>query len=157
MAKVIGYPSLLRRLAAMFYDCWLVAACLLLSTAFMIGLRVVIQGTAAIPDGTMAISDDWQLPSFIVNVLVIVGFFGYFWTKLGQTLGMQTWRLRIDRAEGGNISWQQVMVRLAVSLVSLSCFGLGYLWCLVDKNQQSLHDKLSKTQTVLLEKRTGKA
>ncbi len=151
--KIVGYPSLLRRLAAMFYDSWLVLACLLLSTAVMIGLRIAIEGSDAMPQGKIAISGAWEIPSFIINTLVILSFFTYFWSKLGQTLGMQTWRLRIDTQDNERISKQQSIIRCFASLFSLTCFGLGYLWALIDKDKQTWHDKISNTQTVLLEKR----
>ena len=32
--------------------------------------------------------------------LVLYLFFGYFWTRIGQTLGMQVWRIRIENIDG---------------------------------------------------------
>lgn len=149
---IIGTPSLLRRLAAMFYDFWLVLACLLCVTALIIGLRVGIESDTLVK-GQAAISGAWRLPTFAILVVFSASFFAYFWVKNGQTLGMQTWRVRVQNADGSNVSYKQAYIRFVAALFSLSFFGLGYLWVLIDKNHQSLHDKLSKSQLVLLAKK----
>ena len=38
-----------------------------------------------------------------VLFLVLYLFFAYFWTRIGQTLGMQVWRVRIENLDGGDI------------------------------------------------------
>ena len=52
--------------------------------------------------------------------LVICGFYTWFWTRAGQTIGMRAWRLRIQNVDGSNIRITQALIRLATST-----FGLG--------------------------------
>ncbi len=156
VAKIVGKPSLFRRLGAMFYDTWLVAGCLLAGSAIINGLNATINKDLV--EGQIAITGYWEILLFLVSLLIFWGFFCYFWLKVGQTLGMQTWRLRIDSIDGGNLENQritlsQASIRLLVACLSLACFGLGYLWCLWDKDKQTWHDKASKSRLVFLEKR----
>jgi uncharacterized RDD family membrane protein YckC len=73
-------------------------------------------------------------------------FFVYFWSRSGQTLGMRAWRLRVQNTDGSLISKKTAILRLLPTL-----FGLGNLWLLIDwKNKQSLQDKLTHTEVVVL-------
>lgn len=148
----LSSPSLLRRLAAMFYDAWLVFALLLACSALMIGLRLLIEGADALPQGKPAINGPWRLPTFILMVFALTHFFAYFWTRNGQTLGMQTWRIRLDNDQHGHISMKQAYLRVFAAFLSLACGGLGYFWMYIDKDGLSWHDRISGTQLVLLPK-----
>lgn len=46
-----------------------------------------------------------------VLFLVLYLFFAYFWTRIGQTLGMQVWRVRIENLDGTTVSWTQALWR----------------------------------------------
>lgn len=145
-------PSLFRRLFAMFYDSWLVLGLLFVTGAFLIVLRVIVQGVPA--EGEYALGGVWRIPTFIALILSASYFFAFFWVKNKQTLAMQAWRIQvIDSNTGNNISWQQAYIRLFFALISAACFGLGYLWVLVDKEKKSWHDRASGTELLLLPKR----
>ncbi len=80
----------------------------------------------------------------------VVLFFGWFWTRSGQTLGMQAWRLRIETLEGDRIGTSQVLLRIGGAAISLACFGLGYLWILFDPAKRAWHDRISRSRVVVL-------
>ncbi len=80
-------------------------------------------------------------------------FFGWFWTRSGQTLGMQAWRLRVQQPDGSPISWRQALVRMGGAVLSALCLGAGYWWLLFDRERRTWHDRLSGTRVVLLPKR----
>lgn len=144
-------PSLLRRLSAMFYDSWLVLALLILGGAILLVLKLIIAG--AQPTGQIELSGWWRVPTFITMLAITSYFFIYFWVKNRQTLAMQTWRIQVvDDASGDNISWTQAHIRFLAAFLSAACFGLGYLWVLVDKQKKSWHDRLSGTRLILLPK-----
>lgn len=84
--------------------------------------------------------------------LITFLFFAGFWTRNGQTLGMQAWRIRIQTKEGYSISWMQALIRFFMALVSALFAGLGYFWVLIDKEKRSWHDRYSETQVVSLPK-----
>lgn len=49
--------------------------------------------------------------------LVLYLFFAYFWTRAGQTLGMQVWRIRIENLDGTSVSWTQALFRYVTAAV----------------------------------------
>ena len=140
--------GLRRRLAAMLYDSLLLFAVTWSVTAIEIALRVASVGDAAVrasEHGAVA-GPLLQIPLACAVVL----FFGWFWTRSGQTLGMQAWRLRIETLEGDRIGWSQVLLRIGGAAISLACFGLGYLWILFDPAKRAWHVRISRSLVVVL-------
>jgi hypothetical protein len=45
-------------------------------------------------------------------------------------------------------------LRCLLAPLSMAILGIGYLWCLVDKQGNCLHDIYSNTKVVLLPKRS---
>ena len=147
-------PFLLRRLAAIVYDTCLVVPLIMASVALFMGARTLLWGPAV--DDTAA-----QLDANIVRLVALVcttGFFCAFWVKSGQTLGMQAWRIKLVNFSGEVPNIRQGVMRCLAAVLSAACLGLGYLWCLVDRNGRYWHDYLSGTELILLPKRekTGK-
>ena len=137
-----------RRLAAMFYDALLLGAVLMIATALLLPLT---GGEAITPAGHPWLEFAYRL----VIVGLVVLFFGTFWTRRGQTLGMASWRLRVEREDGKLLTWGDTVKRLAASLISWLPLGLGYFWILFDRAGRAWHDRLSRTRVVLLPKRVS--
>ena len=85
-------------------------------------------------------------------IAIIVAFFGVFWTRRGQTLGMTAWRLKIERADGAALTWRDVLTRLGGACVSLGALGLGYFWIWIDRERLAWHDRWSDTRVIVLPK-----
>jgi len=150
-------PGLPRRLAAMFYDSLLVFAITFTATLVVVGIRIVLS-SQALHTGERAISGGYHYFLQAVLFISVALFFSWFWTRTGQTLGMQTWRLRVDNIDGGRISWRQALIRFVVAIASALCLGLGYLWILWDRDKCSWHDRVSGSRVVMLPKPpSGKA
>ena len=148
MADESGPPrlanaGLLRRLGAMFYDALLLLAVLMVATAVFLPLT-----------GGEAISFDSHPVVALVYRLVLLAivtlFFGFAWTRSGQTLGMTTWKLRVECADGGKLNWNKALLRLACALLSLAPAGLGFLWIVFDRENLAWHDRLSGTRVTRL-------
>jgi uncharacterized RDD family membrane protein YckC len=137
--------GLLRRLGAVLYDAMLLLAVLMIATALFLPLT---GGEALDPDAHPALEFIYRT----VLVLLIIGYFGIFWTRRGQTLGMASWRLRIERNDGAPLDWRDTAVRLAAAVLSWMPFGLGYLWIAVDPQRRAWHDRLSGTRILLVPK-----
>jgi uncharacterized RDD family membrane protein YckC len=91
----------------------------------------------------------------LVQALVLGVSAAYFivsWMRGGQTVGMKPWRLRIVGADGGPIGFRRALLRFAVALVSLAALGLGFLWCLIDRERRAWHDIAAGTLLVRLDK-----
>ena len=85
-------------------------------------------------------------------LLVTAAYFVVSWVRGGQTVGMRPWRLRVVRADGAPIDVAHALLRFAVALVSLSACGLGFLWCLFDRDRRAWHDIAAGTLLVRLDK-----
>jgi uncharacterized RDD family membrane protein YckC len=144
-AAALPSASLLRRVCAMVYDGLLLLALLMIVTA----LFLPFTGGEAVRWATFPLLTLLYWPT-IVGAVVI--YFGMPWTERGQTLGMASWRIRVQREDGYLLTWRDVVVRLAASLVSWAPAGLGWMWALFDPQRRAWHDKLSRTRVVLLPK-----
>ena len=135
-ASLQGYPAGLgRRLGAMLYDTLLILALFFL-TGF---IWVPISG------------DVVTGPLFQLTLIVeIVAFFGYFWRKQGETLGMRAWKIRVIDEAGALPSWKRILLRLCIAPLSITAFGIGYAWLYLGDNKQTWHDKVSGTFVVHL-------
>lgn len=140
--------GLLRRLGAVLYDAMLLLAVLMIATAAFLPLT---GGEALEPEAHPALEFFYRA----VLVLLIVGYFGIFWTRRGQTLGMASWRLRIERDDGAALGWRDTTLRLAAAVLSWLPCGLGYLWIAIDPQRRAWHDRLSGTRILLVAKRAG--
>jgi uncharacterized RDD family membrane protein YckC len=144
------YPSpfLLRRLAALVYDTLLVLPLIMVSVALFLGIQSLVFGPPA-QDSVMQL--DANLVR-LVALVTVIGFYSGFWLKSGQTLGMQAWRIKLISRKGGRPKPHQAVLRCLGAVVSATCLGLGFLWCLVDQQGRYWHDYLSGTELVLLPK-----
>jgi uncharacterized RDD family membrane protein YckC len=126
--------SLGRRLGAIVYDSLLVLAVLFLGTLPF----VAAAGGEPVEPGNRL----YQL----TMLLLCYGFFVGFWSGYGRTLGMQSWRLRIETAEGRKPDLAQASVRFFAALLSWLPAGLGFWWQVLDRDGLAWHDRLSGTR-----------
>lgn len=129
--------GLLRRIGAITYDVLLVIALLFLTTIPFIAMR----GGEPVEVGDNAIYQ-------VTLAVVIFVFFTGFWSRSGRTLGMQSWRLRLETADGAVPGFGSSCMRFFAALLSLAPAGLGFLWQLWDKDQLTWHDRISNTRLV---------
>jgi len=149
----LNKATLGRRLAAMFYDSLLCIALMFVTTGFYMMVSKAVIGSAtykAMNDSGQTIHD--PLLSAVLFVTLFT-FFGYFWTRTGQTLGMQVWHLRVQTEDNRSIGWIQALLRFFMAAISFSCFGLGYLWMLIDKKDRTWQCRFSDTKIVRIPKR----
>lgn len=129
--------TLIRRIAAMLYD-----GLLLLAVLFLVTLPFI-----AVREGEPVESGENLLYRLVLAVMIYAFFVG-FWTRSGRTLGMQSWRLQLQSADGGPVSFGAATIRFFTSLLSWLPAGLGFLWSLWDKDSLTWHDRLSGTRIV---------
>jgi len=94
---------------------------------------------------------DARGPAGIINLIIVLGYFGYFWSSRGQSVGMMPFGFKVrDMATGqypsfakaalrGFIWWLEVV--LTVCILGL----IGWLWMLWDPKKQAVHDKIAGT------------
>jgi len=131
--------KLLRHLAAILYDALLLIAALILIAGVWV---TTVPNEAVAKHGAQAL-----------YFLIPLAFFHYFWSKGGQTLGMQAWRLKLVTKDGKPLSFKHSFLRYIGAYISLAILGLGYIWMLFDKEKLTWHDRISNTHLLLLPKR----
>jgi uncharacterized RDD family membrane protein YckC len=133
---------LTRRLGAMLYDGLLVLALMILATIPF----VAMQGGEPVEPGD---------PLYQVAMLLVAwAFFVGFWTRSGRTLGMQSWRLQVETADGNRPGIGAATLRFLGAILSWLPLGLGFWWQLVDRDGLAWHDRLSGTRLCYYPKET---
>lgn len=122
----------------MFYESLLLLG--VLSATFMVPHLVI--GVA-----WKLVAPEWFL--WLHVFLVLLAYFVWFWRKSGQTLAMQTWKIKVVCTDGTTpVSLRQALLRYVLSWPSLLLCGAGILWALLDRDRQFLHDRLAGTRVV---------
>ena len=150
--QILGYPraGLFRRLASLLYDGIIVGAIWMLF-GFIMQL-VVGPDTSELVDGRVRTDPVLGNILFFLMLTSCAAFFGWFWTRSGQTVGMLAWRIKVVDRHGGPVSVRQAAVRLLLAWPAFFLLGLGYLWLFVDAEGDALHDKISGTRVVVVPK-----
>lgn len=133
-------PGWLRRVASLVYDLLLLVAVMML--AALVFLMVFGDATAA-PKRYIFQFYLW---------LVSAAYFVLNWMRSGQTLAMQTWRIKVTDQSGARLSANQAMQRYILASVF---FGLTFVWAFFDRSGLYLHDRLSGTKLSLVAKKNG--
>lgn len=128
--------SLGRRFGAILYDSLLVLALLTLGTLPFVALR----GGEPVDPGNRP----YQFTMLAIAFIFFVG----FWSGYGRTLGMQSWRLRLEAPDGGKPGLAAASLRFFASILSWLPAGLGFWWQLWDGDGLAWHDRLSGTRLV---------
>ncbi len=148
-------PKLRRRLLSLIYEFFLLLAVLMIAGVIF---HLVIRDTEAA----------YFMPLFQFYLLIVMGtYFVWFWTHGGQTLAMQTWKMRVVAANGNKLEIRQAIVRYLLVVTSVLLFAvggvlllgvagamffcIGFLWATFDRDKQFLHDRLAGTRVVIVE------
>lgn len=129
-------PGFWRRIISLVYEFLLLLAVLFIASFIF---HLIFSDTKAV----------YFKPLFQFYLLVIMGYyFIWFWTHGGQTLAMQTWKMRVVTAEGSGLTKKQAITRYLLALICNFFFGLGIIWALFDRDHQFLHDRLAGTRII---------
>lgn len=135
----IQLAGIRRRLVGMLYESLLLLGVLSVSfilphLALGLGWEIVLPG-----------------PVLVIHIFFVVGvYFVWYWRHGGQTLAMQTWKLRIVGIDGAAPPLWQLLLRYCLSWPSLLLYGAGLLWATFDRDRQFLHDRLAGTRIIFV-------
>lgn len=139
-----------RRLSALVYDGLLLFAMALAYAAAVLAVEVQLFG---IKEARVL---HWQGAEGLWAALFYLGLWAWLalyylwcWRRSGQTLGMKTWRLRMQQPDGSPPTLRQAWLRCLLAPLALVSV-IGYLWCLWSRSGDSLHDRWSGTRVVVL-------
>ena len=142
MPAALPNAGVFKRFGAMLYDTLLVIALMFALTGVFLPFA---EGDAIMASRQPLLAAIYNL----ARVALVVGFFGLFWTRRGQTLGMAAWRMRLVKADGSRLTWTDVLKRLGAATVSLLPVGLGYFWLWIDRDGLTWHDRWTGTRVVV--------
>ncbi len=157
--------GLLVRLAAALYDALLIVAIVMVTTALFLPLT----GGEAI---TRASAGPLEYLYRLAVAGAVTAYLCLCWVRVGQTLGMKAWRLRLVTAAGDRVMFGRALLRAlligGLYLLALTTLAAAfvrevptwagavgalplvasYLWRLVDRAGDTLHDRLSRTRVL---------
>lgn len=82
-----------------------------------------------------------------VWLLVVAGaYFVVSWTRVGATIGMRAWKLKVVRDDGTRVDARTAMVRYVLALVSLAALGCGFWYAWFDADGRAWHDRVCRTR-----------
>lgn len=138
--------GLFKRLMAIVYDVFLLAAILFLAQIIPFALT-----------GDAITRENSPLIVYLLNQIYLLTvsfvFFGWFWVHGGQTLGMKTWKIQLVTRNGEIPNWSVSAIRFIAAIISWLPLGLGFFWALFDKKKRTWHDLMSGTVIAQLEKK----
>ena len=116
-----------RRLAAVVYDGLLLVGVLIAATGLAMGVIALASGSGESVKAGGSLTHNPFFQTYLLLVCFL--FYGGFWVHGGQTLGLRAWRLRLQRRDGGNIRWQQALLRfLSGGLWLAPMMGVHQIW-----------------------------
>ena len=125
-------PGLLRRLASMLYE-----AFLLFAVGFFAGWLFFWAS------GGRDATSGWLRHALQLFILAVyAAYFLWCWLRGGQTLAMKAWRIRLV-----GVSPRNALPRFALAALLVPT-GLSIAWALFDRDRQFLHDRLAGTRLV---------
>ncbi|WP_261817478.1 RDD family protein [Vibrio gallicus] len=156
MNKSTSLPKsgLLRRLAACLYDGFIIIAIEMMAAGIVVAILEALVAAGVMDYGSYIDVSDylsrhpiWSNLFTAYLAIVWLGFFIYFWSKAGQTIGMRAWKLRIQNSDGSNITTTQAVIRVATS-----AFGLSNLCVPLDHKKRGFQDIWAHSEVVVLPK-----
>jgi uncharacterized RDD family membrane protein YckC len=87
----------------------------------------------------------------IIDLVIDVAYFGYFWSSRGASIGMMPFGFKVrDMATGqyptmGKAALRGFIWTIEVGLTFCIIGAIGWLWQLWDPQKQAIHDKIAGT------------
>lgn len=141
-----------KRLLSIFYDVLILFFVTVLLTILIqqliINLELVTLEIIKEGKGEIAIIPPDSILSFILKslwTLISFFFFGFYWTKRGQTPGMRVWKVKAISHNGQLMNWKSALYRYVFAL-----FGFGLFWIIFDKQKLALQDRFSNTHLIIV-------
>lgn len=124
-------------LFALLYD-----LLLLLAVWFFAAIPIVLWQDGSLegkPFATLA------LQIYLIGVTYL--YLTYFWTQSGQTPGLRTWKLQLQREDGYLLTRHNANLRFVLAIPLMLFFGLSLIGLVFGK-KQLLHDQIANTRIV---------
>jgi len=91
------------------------------------------------------------LGAITAGIMVLFQFlyFGFFWSRSGQSIGMKFMAVKVARRDGSPVGFFRSALRGSVGYwISGLVFFLGFIWAAFDPNGEAWHDKIFDTRVI---------
>ncbi len=121
---------------------------LVLSPMYLIGMISSMGSDSSL--GATAYNGSMSLLSYAISIGIFFGYYGYFYTTKGQTLGKMAMKIKVVKSTDLQyLGWGEVFIReLIRTIASDVVFFLGYLWYFMSEKRQTWHDMVSSAYVV---------
>ncbi|MDX1341693.1 MAG: RDD family protein [Reinekea sp.] len=133
-----------RAIGSVIYDALVLLGLLMIAGFIAVGLHFWVTGSEVIPHNLI-----FQL----YLLVIIIGYFLYFWRKSGQTVGMKAWRIKLVNQKSGAPTVKQLLVRLFIALPAYALLCVGVFWQYWSKDGLTWQDKVSQTKLIHIPKK----
>ena len=85
----------------------------------------------------------------IAIILIPLVYFPYYWSRDGQTPGMQIMGIKVVAdLDGGPVTVGMAILRYIGYIISAAVFYIGFIWIFIDKRQRGWHDLIGGTVVI---------
>lgn len=134
-----GMASALERMVSGAID--LVFVSLIQLTLFYLTTHLVAQRVGALPRSALVAMG-------LVGAVMAAGYFLFFWSLSGQTLGKLLTGSRVVDRRGGALGFGRAALRLVATLVAALPLGAGFIGLWTDAGRRGWHDRIAGTKVI---------
>jgi uncharacterized RDD family membrane protein YckC len=110
-------------------------------TLFYLTTHLVAQRVGALPSSALVAMG-------LVGAVMAAGYFLFFWSLSGQTLGKLLTGSRVVDRRGGALGFGRAALRLAATLVAALPLGAGFIGLWTDPERRGWHDRIAGTKVI---------
>ena len=110
-------------------------------TLFYLTTHLVAQRVGALPGSALVAMG-------LVGAVMAAGYFLFFWSLSGQTLGKLLTGSRVVDRRGGALGFGRAALRLVATLVAALPLGAGFIGLWTDPERRGWHDRLAGTKVI---------
>ncbi|MGH8117866.1 MAG: RDD family protein [Rhodanobacteraceae bacterium] len=81
-------------------------------------------------------------------VAITAAYFVLSWKRVGATIGMRAWRVRLLREDGSRVGIGLAFLRFVLALVSFALAGCGFWVAWFDADRRAWHDRVCGTRMI---------
>lgn len=137
--SALGLASAAERIFSGFIDLAFVA--LIQLTLFYLTTHLVAQRMGALPRSAL-------VSMGLVGVVLAAGYFLFFWSLSGQTLGKLLTGSRVVSTRGGTLGLARSALRLVALLAAALPLGAGFIGLWTDAGRRGWHDRIAGTKVI---------
>jgi uncharacterized RDD family membrane protein YckC len=110
-------------------------------TLFYLTTHLVAQRVGALPSSALVAMG-------LVGAVMAAGYFLFFWSLSGQTLGKLLTGSRVVDRRGGALGFGRAALRLVATLVAALPLGAGFIGLWTDPERRGWHDRIAGTKVI---------